>query len=187
MTNFTEGTPIRQVLTIPQEQTDRVTLKKVSSNTNGRRCSSLYAHARCNLTFCISLHPCDPNQRSGCAKDGVYWGAPFLHSWLRRQTQRGWSRSLSLISFNSDMHARLLISTRLHSIVCLRRQTQTETTKHTLLPSQALSITDVLKGFTSAGSDRLWCPPGEHKTSKPNDNTTTTKGVVVFLVRCCCG
>lgn len=91
VTNFTEGTPIRQVLTIPQEQTDRVTLKKVVQKM-------------------------------------VFTGA--------------------------------------HRFYILDSGGK---------PSAALSITDVLKGFTSAGSDRLWCPPGEHKTSKPNDNTTTTK------------
>ena len=50
VTNFTEGTPIRQVLTIPQEQTDRVTLKKVSLDTIWRVCDSLCTYVRCSLT-----------------------------------------------------------------------------------------------------------------------------------------
>jgi len=98
VTNFTEGTPIRQVLTIPQEQTDRVTLKKVVQKM-------------------------------------VFTGA--------------------------------------HRFYILDSGGK---------PSAALSITDVLKGFTNAGSNRLWCLPGEHKAAKSSDNTHTTKGHVSSVI-----
>merc|ERR1711934_900827 len=41
-------------------------------------------------------------------------------------------------------------------------------------PSAALSITDVLKGFTSPGTG-LWCQPHNATTSRSKDTTTDTK------------
>lgn len=89
VTRFTEGTPIRQVLTIPEEQTERVTLKRV----------------------------------------------------VQKMVETGAHRFYIL---NSGK------------------------------PSAALSITDVLKGFTSPGTG-LWCHPHHATTSRSKDTTTDTK------------